>query len=332
MAKIQDVAAAAGVSKTTVSYVFSPQKSMLISPETREKVLAEAMKLGYRPSFFGKVLSEKRSFNIALILPARSAQTMSRTLLWIFHGIVHKAENSEYNVSVFFGASKRFFNRSGEGRFDGIVVLGLGSDTTALDKIAALGLPMVVANRQYPAGAKCSCIHSDIGGWVIREAERMLQMNCRHILLLNKGLFSAAGKAVKDVFERIEQIAAKRNCRIDYEEIGKNLSMQVNGLLHENCYDGIIINGNQGAEVVNALNLHKLVPGRDVLLSGFAREQSLLMLGLDWYHDAFNMGVKSWDMLMNLLRGGKGEYAVLPIVHDAFTNNESFTYAEGFDI
>ncbi len=332
MAKIQDVAAAAGVSKTTVSYVFSPQKSMLISPETREKVLAEAMKLGYRPSFFGKVLSQKRSFNIALILPARSARSMSRTLLWLFHGIVRKAEGSEYNVSVFFGASKRFFNRTSDGRFDGVIVLGIGSDTTALDKIAALDLPMVVANRHYPVGEKCSCIHSDVSNWFIREVDRMLQMNCRNILLLNKGVYSAAGKAVKDVFERVEQSVVKKSCKIDYVEIGNNLSSQVYELFHNNRYDGIIINSNQGSEVVNALHMHRLVPARDVLLSGFAREQSMLMLELDWYSDALTMGEKSWDMLMNLLNGGKSEYTILPIVHEIFANNERPSPSDGFDI
>ena len=332
MARIQDVAAAAGVSKTTVSYVFSPQKSHLISPETRERVLAVAGKLGYQPSFLGKVLSHKRSFNVALILPSRSSQTMSRTLLRVFHGIVHNAETSEYNVSVFFGVGKRFFKYSSEGRFDGIIVIGLGSNTASLDKLAALALPMVVANRQYPVAEKISCIYNDIAGWFNQEVDRMLKNGCKNILLLNKGMHADAGKALADVFEQTAGRVKKYGSVIEQATIGEKFSIQVNELLKNKKYDSIIINSSDGADVVNVLKLHKLLPNRDIQLSGFARDPALRPLGLDWETDSAVMGSRAWEMLMNLLSGSKGEYEVLPIVRNAGRKSEITGYADGFDI
>lgn len=332
MARIQDVAAAAGVSKTTVSYVFSPQKSQLISADTREKVLAAALRLGYRPSFFGKALSQKRSFNIALLLPSRSAQTMSATLLRIFHGIVHCAESSDYNVSVFFGAGKRFFNRSREGRFDGVIVIGLGADTAALDRVAALNLPLVVINRKYPADEKISCIHSDIAGWFSQEVDRMLQAGCRELLVLNKGLHADAGKRLDEVFDEVQARAKAQNGAIEYAVISKNLSLQVNELLQKKHYDGIILNSSEGSEVVNALTLHKLLPGRDIQLSGFVRNPSLRTAGLDWENDALNMGIQGWAMLMRLLNGGSGEYTLLPVTRKTERVFTKVEYADGFDI
>ena len=332
MARMEDVAAAAGVSKTTVSYVFSPQKSALISPETRERVMAAADELGYKPSFFGKVLSEKRSFNVALILPSRSAQSMSRTLLQIFHGIVHNAEASDYNVSVFFGAGKRFFNRSGEGRFDGVIVIGLGSDTAALDKISALNLPMVVVNRQYPVSEKCSCIHGDIAGWFKSEADRMLEKGCRNLLFLNKGLHTDSGKAAAEMFPEVEKQVTAADGVIEQIFAEKNISLQVNELLQHKHYDGMIINSSEGAAVLDALKLHNLQPNLDIQLSGFVRDPALCMFGFVWEVDAVRMGSKGWDMLMNLLNGRKGEYAVLPIERFAKKKSAGAGFKDGFDV
>ena len=59
---IGDVAADAGVSRSTVSYVLSGTRT--ISPETRERVRASIRKLGYRPN------------------PAARALTLKRTLAW----------------------------------------------------------------------------------------------------------------------------------------------------------------------------------------------------------------------------------------------------------
>lgn len=62
---IQDVAAAAGVSKTTVSHVLSGNRP--VSQATRDKVERVMEQLGYRPNFFAQALNSKRSQTIALI-------------------------------------------------------------------------------------------------------------------------------------------------------------------------------------------------------------------------------------------------------------------------
>src|SRR2546426_4827928 len=45
-----DVAALAGVSRTTVSFVLNARQDVQISPETRRRVLEVADQLGYHPS------------------------------------------------------------------------------------------------------------------------------------------------------------------------------------------------------------------------------------------------------------------------------------------
>jgi DNA-binding LacI/PurR family transcriptional regulator len=62
---IQDVADAAGVSKTTVSHVLSGNRP--VSQATREKVERVMDELGFRPNFFAQALNSKRSHTVALI-------------------------------------------------------------------------------------------------------------------------------------------------------------------------------------------------------------------------------------------------------------------------
>ncbi|WP_433338539.1 LacI family DNA-binding transcriptional regulator [Spirillospora sp. CA-294931] len=66
-ATIKDVAAAAGVGIATVSRVFSGTGA--VSPATRERVLAAAAELDYRPSALGRGLKLRRGGGIGLVVP-----------------------------------------------------------------------------------------------------------------------------------------------------------------------------------------------------------------------------------------------------------------------
>ncbi|GII54641.1 LacI family transcriptional regulator [Planotetraspora thailandica] len=63
---IKDVAEAAGVGVATVSRVLSGGSA---SPETRERVLAAAARLDYRPSALGRNLRQQRTGGIGLLVP-----------------------------------------------------------------------------------------------------------------------------------------------------------------------------------------------------------------------------------------------------------------------
>ncbi|WP_084960486.1 LacI family DNA-binding transcriptional regulator [Thermoactinospora rubra] len=63
---IKDVAEAAGVGVATVSRVLSGGSA---SPETRERVLAVAAQLDYRPSALGRNLRQRRTGGMGLLLP-----------------------------------------------------------------------------------------------------------------------------------------------------------------------------------------------------------------------------------------------------------------------
>lgn len=64
---IADVAAHAGVSKTTVSHVLSGNRP--VSSDTRSRVLLAIEELGYRPDGIARSLRTRRSHMVALIIP-----------------------------------------------------------------------------------------------------------------------------------------------------------------------------------------------------------------------------------------------------------------------
>jgi len=74
-ARIEDVAAAAGVSTQTVSRVLNDRPEVL--PKTRQKVLGAMSKLGYEPSLFARGLAGSRSHIIGLIAEDLSEPMMA---------------------------------------------------------------------------------------------------------------------------------------------------------------------------------------------------------------------------------------------------------------
>lgn len=64
-----DVARAVGLSRATVGFVLNDTPGQTIPARTRERVLAEARRLGYRPHFAARALASGQSRIILLVLP-----------------------------------------------------------------------------------------------------------------------------------------------------------------------------------------------------------------------------------------------------------------------
>src|SRR4051794_9999645 len=72
----KQVADAAGVSQTTVSFVLNNVTGANISEETRQRVLAAAHRLGYVPDVSARTLARGRSSNIGLVLSRPHEQVL----------------------------------------------------------------------------------------------------------------------------------------------------------------------------------------------------------------------------------------------------------------
>ena len=75
-----DVAAKAGVSKTTVTYALGNRYEFTIPEETRNRVRAAAKQLGYQPHAIAQALTSGRTNSITVAFPGRIGAHYSRVL------------------------------------------------------------------------------------------------------------------------------------------------------------------------------------------------------------------------------------------------------------
>ena len=301
MTRAIDIAREAHVSKTTVSYVFTPGKSHLISEETRQKVMAVAARLDYHPSQLGRALSKNRSYHVALVLPLRCTVNMSINLLSMFHGVLSNAEHSDYDVSIFLGAGERLFNQLKCRSMDGILVIGLGADSTMLERLAALEVPMVVANRFFRTGRKLGCVRNDYKSWFYGELLKMHGKGCRRVLVLTK-------VALMDTCREYGNLAEEWNRRrdglkVDTMPLSDDYMRQfAELLLSPNRYDGFVIDGSEGEAMARIGAELGVMAGVDFQLTGYVSHTDNAA-HCQWFRNSFEIGQSAWQMLLRIIDG-----------------------------
>jgi DNA-binding LacI/PurR family transcriptional regulator len=94
-ASLKSIAGAAGVSKTTASFVLNGKGNLhKINTATQERILKEAEKQNYQPSFLAQTLSSGKTMTIGLLLP-HTENNFSSTLL---HHLVPQLQLHNYRL------------------------------------------------------------------------------------------------------------------------------------------------------------------------------------------------------------------------------------------
>ena len=158
---IRTVAELAGVSIGTVSKILNPGSSanIRVSVETREKVLAAADRLGYRPSYGAKLLrgESTRTLGFAVTLPGDHTDTyLSNYTFRLLNGIGREASRRHYQVLLIQGEDYRYY--MDVKRIDALVLIGFPLDSNPLadqmrglfEHFNARNYPYVVINNQLP--------------------------------------------------------------------------------------------------------------------------------------------------------------------------------------
>lgn len=143
---MQDVADLSGVSKQTVSAVINDKPG--ITAETRARVLAAIQQVNYRMDLRARSLRTGRTHTVALIVTDVSSP--------VFGKIANAAEElvyaEQYNLVLFNTHDdlerERFYIDSILQRaVDGVMFVSASDDSTALEKLEAAGIPVVVVDR-----------------------------------------------------------------------------------------------------------------------------------------------------------------------------------------
>jgi DNA-binding LacI/PurR family transcriptional regulator len=206
-----DVAARAGVSRTTVSFVLNG-RDVAISPATRERVFDAARQLGYHPHASARQLAGGRSQTIGLVLRQSAEQIAGDPLLAeTLRGMTAAARRAGYRVIVEALEPKggRYADLLRSGRADGLVVSGPRVDDPDLRDIVRDRFP-VVLQGSLPGLDVASVDVDNIAG-ARRAVEHLLSLGHRRI-----GCVTNAPLAYTAASERLEGYrAALRDADIE---------------------------------------------------------------------------------------------------------------------
>lgn len=145
---IKDIAKVLGLSTSTVSRAL--RDSYEISPETKEKVLAYAREMNYRPNPIALSLKEKRSSSIGVLVAEIANSFFSQAI----NGIESVAQENGYNVIIAqskenFAKEASALNYLASRSVDGII-LSVSSETTDFTLIQQMyekKMPLVFFDR-----------------------------------------------------------------------------------------------------------------------------------------------------------------------------------------
>lgn len=149
-ATVADVARRAGVSTATVSRALSGADG--VSEAVRQRVIATARALGYRPNTVARSLRTTRTQTFGLIVPDVVNPFFSE-LAWAIEEAAHR-----YGYSVILCNANEETERQDEyidlmlaRRVDGLLVTPVLEESPALHTAARQGVPMVFVDRTVPS-------------------------------------------------------------------------------------------------------------------------------------------------------------------------------------
>lgn len=142
---IQDVAAALGISKTTVSRAISGKGR--IGEETRRKVMEYIEKYGYKPNPLAKGLAKQRSYNVGWVMPGDSSFTDLPFFQSSMSGVCEEAAEFDYDVllSMVYNGSLEGIERIVNGnKVDGVILARTLVEDPNVEYLKKSGIPFVV--------------------------------------------------------------------------------------------------------------------------------------------------------------------------------------------
>ncbi|WP_258359280.1 LacI family DNA-binding transcriptional regulator [Moorella sulfitireducens] len=182
MVNIKEVAERAGVSPSTVSRALSGR--VVVSPETKEKVLQAVRELNYQPNVLAKGLKEGRTKTIGLIIPN------VRNLVFpaAIKGITDVAKKHGYTVILCntdedIETEKAHVENLRKRLVDGLIFSTATAASTHILELKEQGFPVVLMIRHLENKVDAVIVDNFKGGY---EATKFLiERGYRHIAFIN---------------------------------------------------------------------------------------------------------------------------------------------------
>jgi DNA-binding LacI/PurR family transcriptional regulator len=142
-----DIAREAGVSRTTVSHVLNNHPGIILSPKTRQRVLATARKLGYVPNSAAQMLVTGRSRTIGLILSRPDLISVDAFVPMLIGGLNEACRTRRYRLLMETiedpADVDAYLDLAKSKRIDGLIVINPRKGDIALRKVIESKFPVV---------------------------------------------------------------------------------------------------------------------------------------------------------------------------------------------
>jgi DNA-binding LacI/PurR family transcriptional regulator len=156
---IADVARAAGVSNSTVSYVLSGKRP--ISGDTRKRVEESIKELGYRPNAGARALASSRTNVLALVAPLRR-DIVVPVIMQFATAVVLTARDEDHDVLLLTHdeGPDGIERVASSAMVDALIVMDVEDDDPRIPVLAALRQPAVLIGLPKRSGG-LSCVDLD---------------------------------------------------------------------------------------------------------------------------------------------------------------------------
>ncbi|HEV2036152.1 MAG TPA: LacI family DNA-binding transcriptional regulator [Candidatus Dormibacteraeota bacterium] len=178
---IADVAGAAGVSKTAVSFAFN--KPSKLGNATLERVLQVANDLGYAPHPAARALSMRRSGTIGLLIPQRLTTVFANPFLSeLIQGLGELCDENDLTVLLVPPLDGSLEGAIRQASVDGFISIGLSEDDGALETLDRIGIPTVLVDSD--ASAIHPAVNVDDAGGAEAAARHLLELGHRDVAVI----------------------------------------------------------------------------------------------------------------------------------------------------
>lgn len=178
---IADVAGAAGVSKTAVSFAFNnPER---LGQATLERVLGVAHELGYAPHPAARALSMRRSGTIGVLIPQRLSTVFANPFLSeLMQGLGELCEEHDLTLLLVPPLDGSLEGAIRRASVDGFISLGLGPGDRALEVLDRLGISTVLVDSEGSPAQPA--VNVDDTGGARAAAEHLLRLGHRALAVI----------------------------------------------------------------------------------------------------------------------------------------------------
>ena len=171
--RIDDVARVAGVSKTAVSFAFNQPENL--NEGTRDRILAVATELGYRPSPIARRLASRRTDQIGVVVPQATHEILANPFLAeLLRGLGDECDDAGVSIVIVPPVGGSIGRSIAGALVDGLVLLGLSRNHPELEEMRGSLLPAVALDVESWDGLDVIRIDDEAGARAVGEHLRSL--------------------------------------------------------------------------------------------------------------------------------------------------------------